>query len=63
MTRESSLQASHHGFSISITTPQSPRTSISQKLSDRVTTFCDRIYTFFRWAVTDDFLTAFGAKK
>ncbi len=33
------------------------------EISDRVTTFCDRIYTFFRWAVTDDFLTAFGAKK
>jgi uncharacterized protein (TIGR04255 family) len=25
--------------------------------------FCDRIYTFFRWAVTDAFLDEFGAKR
>lgn len=33
------------------------------EISDRVATFCDRIYTFFRWSVTDDFLTAFGAEQ
>ena len=33
------------------------------EMSDRVATFCDRIYTFFRWSVTDDFLTAFGAER
>ncbi len=33
------------------------------EISDRVATFCDRIYTFFRWVVTEDFLTAFGAQR
>jgi uncharacterized protein (TIGR04255 family) len=27
-----------------------------------VATFCDRIYRFFRWAVTDEFLSTFGAE-
>jgi uncharacterized protein (TIGR04255 family) len=31
-------------------------------ISGKVALFCDRIYTFFRWAVTDDFLTEFGAE-
>jgi uncharacterized protein (TIGR04255 family) len=31
------------------------------EIGDRVATFCDRIYTFFRWAVTEDFLVEFGA--
>jgi uncharacterized protein (TIGR04255 family) len=25
--------------------------------------FCEQIYTFFRWAVTDDFLSEFGAQR
>ncbi|MGH9065377.1 MAG: TIGR04255 family protein [Acidimicrobiales bacterium] len=29
----------------------------------RVAEFCDRIYTFFRWAVTDAFLDEFGAER
>jgi uncharacterized protein (TIGR04255 family) len=29
-------------------------------IGERVAQFCDRIYTFFRWAVTDDFLHEFG---
>jgi uncharacterized protein (TIGR04255 family) len=33
--------------------------SIGGKVSD----FCDRIYTFFRWAVTDAFLDEFGAER
>jgi uncharacterized protein (TIGR04255 family) len=32
-------------------------------IGERVATFCDRIYTFFRWAVTDDFLSAFGGDR
>lgn len=28
-----------------------------------VADFCDRIYTFFRWAVTDTFLDEFGAER
>lgn len=32
-------------------------------ISERVATFCDRIYRFFRWAVTNDFLEAFGAER
>jgi uncharacterized protein (TIGR04255 family) len=32
-------------------------------ISERVSTFCDRIYRFFRWSVTDDFLDAFGAER
>jgi uncharacterized protein (TIGR04255 family) len=32
-------------------------------INDRVATFCDRIYRFFRWAVTDDFLDTFGAER
>ncbi|MGH9108310.1 MAG: TIGR04255 family protein [Acidimicrobiales bacterium] len=28
-----------------------------------VAEFCDRIYTFFRWAVTDTFLDEFGAER
>lgn len=31
-------------------------------IGDRIATFCDRIYTFFRWAITDEFLTEFGAE-
>lgn len=30
-------------------------------IGGKVTDFCDRIYTFFRWAVTDAFLDEFGA--
>ncbi len=32
-------------------------------ISERVSTFCDRIYRFFRWSVTDDFLKAYGAER
>jgi uncharacterized protein (TIGR04255 family) len=32
-------------------------------ISGRVATFCDRIYRFFRWAVTDEFLRVFGAEQ
>lgn len=32
-------------------------------ISGKVATFCDRIYTFFRWAVTEDFLDEFGAER
>ena len=28
-----------------------------------VAEFCERIYTFFRWVVTDDFLTEYGAER
>jgi uncharacterized protein (TIGR04255 family) len=29
----------------------------------KVAEFCERIYTFFRWVVTDDFLDEFGAER
>jgi uncharacterized protein (TIGR04255 family) len=29
----------------------------------KIADFCDRIYTFFRWVVTDDFLTEFGGER
>ncbi len=32
-------------------------------ISERVSTFCDRIYRFFRWSVTDDFLDTYGAVR
>ncbi|MGH3303583.1 MAG: TIGR04255 family protein [Streptosporangiaceae bacterium] len=32
-------------------------------ISGKVADFCDRIYTFFRWAVTDAFLDEFGAVR
>nr|WP_276976678.1 TIGR04255 family protein [Ferrimicrobium acidiphilum] len=32
-------------------------------IGGKVTDFCDRIYTFFRWAVTDTFLDEFGAER
>ncbi len=32
-------------------------------IRDKATDFCDRIYTFFRWAVTDVFLDEFGAER
>jgi uncharacterized protein (TIGR04255 family) len=32
-------------------------------ISGKVAEFCDRIYTFFRWAVTDTFLDEFGAER
>jgi uncharacterized protein (TIGR04255 family) len=32
-------------------------------ISGRAATFCDRIYRFFRWSVTDDFLDVFGAER
>jgi uncharacterized protein (TIGR04255 family) len=32
-------------------------------ITERVTEFCDRIYRFFRWAVTEDFLESFGAER
>jgi len=32
-------------------------------IGGRVAEFCDRIYTFFRWAVTDVFLDEFGAER
>ena len=32
-------------------------------ISGKVSTFCDRIYRVFRWAVTDDFLDEFGAER
>jgi uncharacterized protein (TIGR04255 family) len=32
-------------------------------ISGRVAEFCDRIYTFFRWVVTEDFLDEFGAGR
>lgn len=32
-------------------------------IGGQIDTFCDRIYTFFRWAVTDAFLDAFGAER
>lgn len=31
-------------------------------ISERVATFCDRIYRFFRWAVTEEFLNEYGAQ-
>lgn len=33
------------------------------EISGKVALFCDRIYTFFRWAVTDAFLAEFGAER
>jgi uncharacterized protein (TIGR04255 family) len=33
--------------------------TINKKAAD----FCERIYTFFRWVVTDDFLIEFGAER
>ncbi len=32
-------------------------------IGGKVADFCDRIYTFFRWAVTDAFLDEFGAER
>jgi uncharacterized protein (TIGR04255 family) len=32
-------------------------------INERVATFCDRIYRFFLWSVTDEFLDAFGAER
>lgn len=32
-------------------------------ITGKVALFCDRIYTFFRWAVTDAFLDEFGAER
>lgn len=32
-------------------------------ISGKVATFCDRIYRFFRWSVTDEFLDEFGAER
>jgi uncharacterized protein (TIGR04255 family) len=32
-------------------------------ISGKVADFCERIYTFFRWVVTDEFLTEFGAEQ
>jgi uncharacterized protein (TIGR04255 family) len=32
-------------------------------IGGKVADFCDRIYTFFRWAVTDAFLDEFGAVR
>ena len=32
-------------------------------IGGRVAEFCDRIYTFFRWAITDEFLDEFGAER
>jgi uncharacterized protein (TIGR04255 family) len=32
-------------------------------ISDQVQLFTDRIYRYFRWAVTDEFLAAFGADR
>jgi uncharacterized protein (TIGR04255 family) len=32
-------------------------------IGGKVAEFCDRIYTFFRWAVTDVFLDEFGAER
>ena len=32
-------------------------------ISAKAAQFCERIYTFFRWAVTDEVLTEFGAQR
>lgn len=32
-------------------------------ISDKAAQLCERIYTFFRWAVTKEFLTEFGAER
>jgi len=32
-------------------------------IGGKINEFCDRIYTFFRWVVTDDFLNEFGADQ
>ena len=32
-------------------------------IGSRVAEFCDRIYSFFRWSVTDKFLDEFGAER
>ena len=32
-------------------------------IGGKVADFCERIYTFFRWAVTDTFLDEFGAER
>jgi uncharacterized protein (TIGR04255 family) len=32
-------------------------------ITNKAATFCDRIYRFFRWSVTDDFLDTFGAER
>jgi uncharacterized protein (TIGR04255 family) len=32
-------------------------------IAGKAAEFCDRVYTFFRWAVTDAFLDEFGAKR
>jgi uncharacterized protein (TIGR04255 family) len=40
-----------------------PQTFDLAAINGAVATFCDRIYRFFRWAVTDEFLDAFGAER
>jgi uncharacterized protein (TIGR04255 family) len=32
-------------------------------IGEKVAMFCDRIYTFFRWAVTDEFLDEYGRER
>ena len=32
-------------------------------IGGKVSNFCDRVYTFFRWAVTDVFLDEYGAER
>ena len=32
-------------------------------IDGKIADFCARVYTFFRWVVTDDFLTEFGAER
>jgi uncharacterized protein (TIGR04255 family) len=39
-----------------------PRPFEVKQLADEARTFAERIYTFFRWAVTDEFLRLYGGK-
>ena len=34
----------------------------SKNVLDRISTYADRIYAFFRWAVTDEFLKLYGGR-
>jgi len=40
-----------------------PDSATAEQLADRVSALSSRAYRFFRWAVTDDFLTEFGGHR
>ena len=63
MTLGSSQHESPPGSSTWTTTRLSQRTLSTPQSVARWPKFCDRIYTFFRWAVTDTFLDEYGAER